>query len=353
MRCVHCGKEVRDNVIFCIGCGRAVKREYEKYCNEVYNEFSLKGKILKFIDRKNEQQRYDSKTNTKTKKYSQSDTNNSIKREASQKISEASESLKGILSFAKKWIEDNMASDMVSSDSSMDQLDKSAWDDTRVLGNNNKPEIIESANKENLYEDNDSFNNNDSFNDNDSYEFDTNADSESNSDKLWDTAKMILSLIGVVIVFMSSCYDSGKDTSYTKTSYSYETDIYENYEFPDNPQIDEYIGENIDDSVTINKEFIVNYLTMLNEDISMFDAYDNPLHSLEEYDSYNTELSSYVEGEEDSYISDIVFIYKLWEQELEPLYDNTAQLSEEEIDEKVQSFKYEFNTIAEYYLEED
>lgn len=45
MRCVHCGKEVRNNRVFCIHCGRPVKREYAHYACEFYDSVSIRDKM--------------------------------------------------------------------------------------------------------------------------------------------------------------------------------------------------------------------------------------------------------------------------------------------------------------------
>ncbi|QHI73667.1 zinc ribbon domain-containing protein [Aminipila terrae] len=50
MRCVHCGKEVRNNIVFCIHCGRPVKREYSHYACEYYDGLSFWDKFLNLLN---------------------------------------------------------------------------------------------------------------------------------------------------------------------------------------------------------------------------------------------------------------------------------------------------------------
>lgn len=45
MRCVHCGKEVRNGLVFCVHCGRPIKREYAHYACEFYDSVSIRDRI--------------------------------------------------------------------------------------------------------------------------------------------------------------------------------------------------------------------------------------------------------------------------------------------------------------------
>jgi hypothetical protein len=45
MRCIHCGKEIRDGVVFCIHCDRPIKKEYAHYSCEFYDSFSIAERI--------------------------------------------------------------------------------------------------------------------------------------------------------------------------------------------------------------------------------------------------------------------------------------------------------------------
>ncbi|MHC1723642.1 MAG: zinc ribbon domain-containing protein [Aminipila sp.] len=56
MRCVHCGKEVRNNRIFCIHCGRPVKLEYNHYTCE-YENFSIWDNLLTIFSKLSSQKK--------------------------------------------------------------------------------------------------------------------------------------------------------------------------------------------------------------------------------------------------------------------------------------------------------
>lgn len=45
MRCVHCGKEVRNGLVFCVHCGRPIKREYAHYACEFYDSVSIRDSV--------------------------------------------------------------------------------------------------------------------------------------------------------------------------------------------------------------------------------------------------------------------------------------------------------------------
>ncbi|MBN7772422.1 zinc-ribbon domain-containing protein [Clostridium aminobutyricum] len=49
MRCIHCGKEVRDGVVFCIHCDRPVKREYAHYACEFYDSVSVRERLFNIL----------------------------------------------------------------------------------------------------------------------------------------------------------------------------------------------------------------------------------------------------------------------------------------------------------------
>lgn len=320
MRCVHCGKEVKDNVIFCIHCDMPVKHEYSHYACEYYDSFSICDKFPSIfsgfsIEKKNHTQNISSKkiiTNNQSLK-------NTIKKKGN----------------SIKELYDNYTME----NSQQDQNQK-------VNLNIDETETYSDSYNQNTYNSNQDEQT--TYNEQNSEGF--YSSSEANQKKSFKTIAIAIAIISLLLSVISSNINSECTPEYY--SDEYETTTY--YDFPENPCIDNYFDEYINNSTLGSEELIVQYLTMLYEDIDYMYFYDEHLYTLEEFQPYISEIEQIeIDYENDSdYMAydELIYIKNLWQKLILPTYENNGNYEQLEIDDDLNEFSFELDDICNYYL---
>lgn len=378
MRCVHCGKEVKNNVIFCIHCGRPVKREYSRYSCEIYDDLSLKDKILNLVNNiSSKNNNYENSINSRkniTKKVN-------IKEFAKEKSNSLKQKGSSLL---------QSYNDYTKEESSQNDID---FDNLKYEGERNQvDEDYENTDIPINFDDSDSYVDNRVEEDNKRYNYEE-SDFLSLDDlkNIKNKAKQVyhefressheeqrtkLKVIGIgVIAFIFimsmfvSCLSYDDDNYYVETSYDedtiqgsdefVETDeeyIYtDHYNFPENPVIIAGLRDNINKCPLGSEELIVNYLKLIYEDKAYIEAFYVPLHSLEEIEPYIEQIeqieADYNNDPNYQVYGELIYIKDMWQQFMQPIYETPDAYEQWEIENNLEEFSEDIEDVCEYYVE--
>lgn len=331
MRCVHCGKEVKNNIIFCIHCGRPIKHEYSHYACEYYDSLSIWDKIFSTF----------SGFLTPKKNYRQ-DVN--IKRTTT----------------ANKKLKDTIKK----SQSSINELYN-----TYIKENSGQTKDAP-ANEEDVYPNVSATNAEPEYNGQDPKYFGL-----KDIKKITDSAKSVIgnfsessqeeksSLIkfaGIILTIILALVTTFIDTSHDDYSYDDSSEVYEEtdeYGFPQNPAINSEVVDSINSCPLGSENFIIDYLGMLYDDTYQMQWYGEPLYSVEEFQPYVTQIEE-IEQDYDNNANYLVYeqliaIKKLWQELIQPIYENPENFDQQQIDDNLNEFSSQLNDTCNYYLQYD
>lgn len=317
MRCVHCGKEVRNNIIFCIHCGRPVKLEYSHYACEFYKSLSIWDKFLNvfsgFSSQKKSYKQDVSLTRTTTTNKKLKDT---IKKKESS-IKELYDNYTKENSGQTKDAKDNeIDADQDPEYFSLKDIKKIKDSVQNVVGN-------------------------------------FSGSSQEEKSSLIKIAGVILTIVlALVTTFIDN---SDNDYSYDESSAVYEET--EEYVFPEYPVINSELVESIDGCPLGSENLIMGYLKMLYDDTYQIQWYGEPLYSLDEFQPYISQIEQ-IETDYDNdpnYLvyDQLIYIKKLWQELVQPIYENPENYEQQQIDDNLNEFSLELNATCDYYFEDD
>lgn len=331
MRCVHCGKEVKDNVVFCIHCDRPTKQEFNHYACEYYDDFSIynkiKGNFKGFVIGK--------------KVYRQN--SGSIKTVVNSKKINKVNKKKGI-SIQELYNNYTMANSQQN-------------EDKEINMNLDETETYSDSYNQNVY--------NSDLNTQTTYKEEKSEipyySSKKKQKNIITQALIPIAIIAFIgfVTFASvkseySYIVTNSECSNVEYDSSEETTL---YEFPENPAIDNYFIGYLDNSTLANDEFIIQYLTMMHEDIDYIYLYDKPLYTLEEFQPYISEIEQIeVDHENDPdyrVYNNLIYIKNLWLEFILPIYKNPSYYEHWELDDFLNQFCPEFDVICNYYLDDN
>nr|WP_315019513.1 zinc ribbon domain-containing protein [uncultured Aminipila sp.] len=331
MRCVHCGKEVRNNVIFCIHCGRPVKLEYSHYACEFYESLSIWDKLLSifsgFSSQKKGYKQDVSLTRTTTTNKNLKDTikkkGNSIKELYDNYTGENSGKTKD---EAIKSNIDETGTNLKAQTAYNDQ-------DPDYLGLKDIKKIKDSAQK---------------------IIRDFSGSSKEEKASLIKIAGVILI---VVLALITTFIDTTGDNGY---SYDESSEVYEEteeYVFPENPVINSEFVDSINSCPLGSENLIIGYLGMLYDDTYQRQWYDECLYSLDEFQPYISQIeqieTDYNNNPNYLVYDQLIYIKKLWQELVQPIYENPENYEQQQIDDNLNEFSLELNDTCDYYLEDD
>lgn len=324
MRCVHCGKEVRNNIIFCIHCGRPVKLEYSHYACEFYESLSVWDKFLSIFSRLSSYpQKYKQDVNlTRTTR-----TNKSLKDTIKKKGSTLKELYDNYTQEGSGQAKENAISENINtSDTYTNQ-------DPEYLGLKDIKKVKDSAEK--VFQ-----------------QFSHSSKEEKTS--IIKIAGLIITIVLALITTFANT-SSHDDYSYDDTSEVYEET--DEYGFPQNPAINSEVVDSINSCPLGSDSLIISYLGMLYDDTYQMQWYGEPLYSMEEFQPYVTQIEQ-IEQDYDNNANYLVYdqliaIKKLWQELIQPIYENSENFDQQQIDDNLNEFSSQLNDTCNYYLQYD
>lgn len=331
MRCVHCGKEVRNNIIFCIHCGRPVKYEYSHYACEYYDSLSMGDKILNTF----------SGFSNKKKHYKE---DVSIKRTTTP----------------NKTLKDTIIKKKTSIEEYYNNYTKQNAGQT-TDGNKIKPADycnVSTTDVETVYNDKDP----EYFTLKDIKKIKDSTQSVignfSNSTK--EEKSSVIKFAGIILAIILACVTTFIDTSHNDYTYDDSSEVYEEtdeYGFPENPIINNELVENINSCPLGSENLIIGFLGMLYDDTYQMQWYGEPLYSVEEFQPYISQINQ-IEEDYDNNTNYLIYdqlisIKKLWQELIQPIYENPGNFDQQQIDDNLSEFSLQLNGVCNYYLEYD
>jgi|GEM_PF-2210869 len=336
MRCVHCGKEVRDNVIFCIHCNRPVKREYSHYACEIYDSLSIRDKLMNMI----------TKPSSQKEKYRQDI--------SSKKYITAEKSLKNTIKSKGDSVKDLYNSYVNENDP---RMKSSAADTGRSRPSGDETAAYAGDNDQ----DPEYFGMKDLIRFKESVQKNAQHAAKRFSDGTPDEKKNTMKIAGLVlallVAFISACVDTNTNNySYEESGTVYE-DYYNDYAFPEEPVLKPEIIKQINSSPLGSESLITEYLSMLYDDTYQMQWFDEPqLYSLEAFEPYMDEIeqieADYNNNPNYAAYDELIYIKQLWQKHMQPVYDNPENYGQWKNSGHLEEFSYSLDSVCNGYLEE-
>ncbi|WP_312649476.1 zinc ribbon domain-containing protein [Aminipila sp.] len=324
MRCVHCGKEVRNNIIFCTHCGRPVKLEYSHYACEFYESLSVWDKFISIFSR----------FSTYLPKYKQDVTltrttriNKSLKDTIKKKGSTLKELYDNYTQEGSGQTKENTISENINtSDTYTNQ-------DPEYLGLKDIKKVKDSAEKV--------------------FRQFSNSSKEEKTSIIKIAGLIITIVLALITTFVNT--SSHDDYSYVETNEAYEETA--DYSFPETPIVYSSLVENIDSCPLGSESLITSYLRMLYDDTYQMQWYDESLYSLKDFQPYISQIEQIetdYDNNENYFIYDqLITIKNLWQELIQPIYENRDQFDQEQIEDNLYQFSSELDKVCNYYLKDD
>lgn len=344
MRCEHCGKEVKNNVIFCIHCGRPVKREYSHYACEFYDSLSFFDKIANifssFSHEKSEYRQDFSSRKSKARDLTLKET-----------LKEKSSSIKNKGNSIKQLYDEYTKNNSQTTDQFENNEVNIDFYETETYVDNNESKELEKYNDQ----DPEYFNLKDLKNIKENTKKAIQDFSNSSEEEQSTKLKIIGFVVTIIVLFVSMFFTSTDSNDYNVDYIDYSDYEYnENYNFPEEPVVVAGLIDAITNCPLGNEDFIINYLKLLYEDTTYMQAFDAPLYSLEDFEPYISQIEQ-IEGDyenNDNYVAydELIYINDLWQIQILPIYQNPENYEQWEINDNISDFYTELTDVCNYYL---
>lgn len=323
MRCVHCGKEVRDNTIFCINCDRPVKSEYNKYACEIYDSVSILDKIaapFRYLEN------FKDKASENIKGISGKTLN----------VNELKDVVKGQIDTVKLTYENYIAENKEFSES---RRNKEIAKDQETVSKRIAEETGESDSEWGMF--------------GDSCSTQKHIVHTDPTEKKKSKIKIIISIafIALILIPMVGSCSNDEVVSYVPEHVYVEPG---DYEFPIEPAVVDIFSEDIDSCFYGNRELITEYLMMIYSNTEQLHLNEELIYTAEDLEPYIKEIeqiqNDYPNNESYGVYSELIYINYMWKEMILNIKEYPEQDNIVERDQIVDDFFLELKNVCKYYL---